>query len=544
MKLRERMKEKANLSSTYLYIALILLLGLFINLINISIKKGITHDEASTLLFASGNWSFYYDMVNRKLPPLLTKVQTAEWKQYMQYNGGNKLGTIWKDSSVDVHPPLFLILLNLGFLIFGNSLIVAKSINIFIYVISAIVFFFLARKLFDHNLAVIALLLYCIAPASLAVSCEIRAYAVLGLFNIIAILAVVRIVHEANDKKWWFIWIFAGLASLYTHYIYAMLFLSVNIYILIYCVRKINRSYLIKYLSINCLAVILLIPLILLFWQQRSVAYDMGWSGGWMENKNFSAAMIWIFFETVLGFMRRIFSFPVWINLALGLTIYSLIFYFLTKLKYKKDFWLFSIMLFVTTIFHVVLYQFGAIPSHAIGAKYQVLAVPTILIAITSMITEFKKRSMRIGFVILLVTLMSSGSAYNIWKNYKARDHKISTYSMNKFISNDDLIILDATFSGLVGSVIFALPEEQRILVGSQKDLSSKIDLKNAVIDEKSVIYISASKYNKFELQNEIANRLLKAFGLRSTSHLEPLVRLGCRGCGKGYNIFYFRRDV
>ena len=138
---------------------------------------------------------------------------------------------------------------------------------------------------------------------------------------------------------------------------------------------------------------------------------------------------------------------------------------------------------------------------------------------------------------------MLLGSSYQIWKNYKSRDHRISAYSMAKFVPKADLIILDSTFSGLVGPVIFALPEEQRILVGSQKDLLSKIDLKNVVIDEKFVVYISAVKYNEIELQEKIINRLLEAFGLHSSSSLEPITQLSCSGGGRGYGIFYFKRD-
>lgn len=545
MKLRERMKEKVNLSSTYLFITLILLLGLSLNLVNVYVRKGLGTDEVNTLLFAAGNWSSYSDMVEIKSPPLLTKAIAADWKQYMMNSGHNSFGNIWKDSSVDVHPPLFYILLQLCFLIFGQSLIVAQLTNVFIYILSAIIFFFLAQELFERKHAFLALLLFCITPASFAVTGEIRSYALLGLFNITALFAIIKIINGYIGWKWWFVWIMSSLAALYTQYTYAVIFASTAAYLFFYCLQRENRFLLIRYLKIMVLFTILLIPLILLFWQQKSVAHDMGWmSDKWMWHKNTSATMIWIFFETVIGsFEYRIFGLPVWINLIMGFVIYLSSFYFLNNLKYKKHFWLLSILLFVTTIFYAVLYQFGVVPSHATGAKYQVTAVPLILIAIVCIITVFKKKPWEFCSVILIATLMFLGSTYLIWKNYKARDHEISTYSMARSVPKADLVILDHTFSGLVGPVIFALPEEQKILVGSQKDLLSKIDLKNVVIDEKSVMYISAAKYNEPGLREEIANQLLKAFALNTTSPLEPIVQLGCRGGGRGYSIFYFNRD-
>ncbi len=546
MKLRERMKEKVNLSSTYLFIILILLLGLSLNLVNRYMTEGLSVDEANTLLFASGNWSSYCDMVEIKSPPLLTKAIAADWKQYMMNSDYiNSFGNIWKDSAVDVHPPLFYIVLQSCFLIFGQSLIVAQLTNVLIYILSAVIFFFLAQVLFERKHAFLALLLFCVTPASFAVTGEIRSYALIGLFNITALFAIIKIINGYIGWKWWFVWIMSSLAALYTQYTYALIFASTSAYLLLYCLKRENWFLLIRYLKIMVLFVILLIPLMVLFWQQKSVAHNLGWlSDKWAWANNTPATMIWIFFETVTGSMKGIiFGLPVWFNLILGVTIYGSSFYFLTRLKYINDICLLSILLFVTTIFYAVLYQFGAIPSHAIGAKYQVTAVPLILITIVCIITVFKKKSWEFCSVILIATLMFLGSTYLIWKNYKARDHTISTYSMAKLVPKADLVILDHTFSGLVGPVIFALPEDQRILIGSQKDLLSKIDFKNEVIDEKSVMYISATKYNELGLREEITNRLLKAFDLNPSSPLEPIARLSCRGAGSGYSIFYFNKD-
>ena len=203
------------------FITLCLLLGLCISLINIYVIEGVDTDSASSILFASGNWSSYYDMVNGKSPPSLTKTINAEWKQYLHYKGGNKIGNIWKDAAVDVHPPFFYILLNLFFMIFSSSFFAAKIFSVSIFLISSIIFYFLARTLFDRSYSIMALLLYCVTPASLVVTGEIRSNVILGLFNVIAILSVVKIIHEGMQWKWWIIWIIASMGAIYTHYIYA-----------------------------------------------------------------------------------------------------------------------------------------------------------------------------------------------------------------------------------------------------------------------------------------------------------------------------------
>lgn len=532
-------KETVNIG----YIVLLLAIGLIINGANIFVKKGIDTDSVTSLLCSGGHWSEYYDLIDKNQPPALKTGRVSDIKKLMNLDKQSNVFKIWNDADFDVHPPFYFVFLYVWRSVFGEALFTAKLCNVFTYLFSAIIFFFLSKEVFDRKYALCALLFYVFTPASFTVTEQIRPYALLGLFNIVALYSVIKIVHENIKWKWWIIWGISSLAAMYTHYIYATVFIPIAAYLLFFSCNNVDRKYLKRYIKTAISFSVLLIPLIWLFWRQKSLAYDMGWSGGWLVDKNFSSTMIWVFIGTIIGAMKGIiFSAPVWLNIGIGIVIYSAFFYFLTKIQNKKDFWLFASILVSTTIFYTILYQTGAIPSHAVGTKYQVCAVPIILIAITAIVTVIEKRNIRIIFIVFLAAILLLGSIYYIWKNCRNTINRISTYSVNKLVPKTDLVILDSTFSGLVGPVIYSFPVDQKIIIGSQKDLLLKTDWEKETKQMESIVYINAVKYNELALQDKILDRFLETFGVLTNHSLEPVAKLGCEGAGKGYNIFFMEK--
>lgn len=165
----------------YWQLLLIMAIGSFVRFLNIS-KSSMWHDEGYTMLMAS-------------LPP----------------------GEILRRTALDVHPPLYYLVLHIWLQLFGTSELAARSLSAVLMIAVIPISYKLVKQLFDRNSAIIAALFVALAPFLVCYSQEARMY---GMSAFIASLATLLLV-TARQKNHWTWWAAYGLViamGLYTQY--------------------------------------------------------------------------------------------------------------------------------------------------------------------------------------------------------------------------------------------------------------------------------------------------------------------------------------
>jgi 4-amino-4-deoxy-L-arabinose transferase-like glycosyltransferase len=119
-------------------------------------------------------------------------------------------------AAAEEHPPLYYYLLNGWINIFGDSIPAARILSIIAGLGVVLLIYLLARELFDIKTANVAALLIAINPFQIHYSQEIRMYAFMALWLMLATYSFMR-GRKSGDWKWWSLFaIFSALAQ-YTH---------------------------------------------------------------------------------------------------------------------------------------------------------------------------------------------------------------------------------------------------------------------------------------------------------------------------------------
>ncbi len=128
-------------------------------------------------------------------------------------------------TATDVHPPLYYWVLKLWSDLFGTTELAYRSLSILFGAATAVVAFFLTRKLFGRKVAWLAFILIVLSPMVIRYSDEARMYTMAALIVFSATYFLVR-ATETNRKKDW-VW-YGVLVSLgmWTHYFTVFIWLA------------------------------------------------------------------------------------------------------------------------------------------------------------------------------------------------------------------------------------------------------------------------------------------------------------------------------
>ena len=118
--------------------------------------------------------------------------------------------------AADIHPLGYYTLLWLWIQAFGSSLIAVRLLSILAGAATVFVAYLLARRLFNERLAIFASAFVAFAPFQIHYSQEIRMYAFLALWLMLATYAYVR-GAEGGGARWWFLFAVSAALAQYTH---------------------------------------------------------------------------------------------------------------------------------------------------------------------------------------------------------------------------------------------------------------------------------------------------------------------------------------
>jgi 4-amino-4-deoxy-L-arabinose transferase-like glycosyltransferase len=121
-----------------------------------------------------------------------------------------------KGSASNVHPPAYFILLWGWIKMFGNSLIVLRSLSVLFGLGVLALAYGMGELLFDTRLALLSAGLIALSPFHIHYAQEVRMYALLTFFIMVATYALWRGMQE-HHWRWWLLFTVCSALAQYTH---------------------------------------------------------------------------------------------------------------------------------------------------------------------------------------------------------------------------------------------------------------------------------------------------------------------------------------
>ncbi len=175
--------------------------------------------------------------------------QPLWWDEgYSVFFATRPLAELIERTALDIHPPLYYILLQFWIALFGANAFAIRLFSVFISVVSLPLLYALARALFrDQRAAMLALFLFALAPLHIYYAQEARMYGLVTLFALGSQYFFIRLLTPlpARVKVAAFaaLYVFFSAAALYTQYFAAFLLAAQFLYLAIHCPReKISRG--------------------------------------------------------------------------------------------------------------------------------------------------------------------------------------------------------------------------------------------------------------------------------------------------------------
>jgi mannosyltransferase len=119
-------------------------------------------------------------------------------------------------AKTDLHPPLYYMLLHLWSFI-GRDEFTLRLFSVIANVLSGIVLFLCARRIFHPTVALLALFLFTLSPFQIRYSQEVRMYSFLGLWMALALFFAWEYLTN-KSLPFLFGYVFSSALGLYTHY--------------------------------------------------------------------------------------------------------------------------------------------------------------------------------------------------------------------------------------------------------------------------------------------------------------------------------------
>lgn len=545
-------KEHWGKSKYQFLLMLIILIGVTFNILHLSALPGINHDESYTVIRSVGKGDAYRNVVENSISPVMMEVKNAVWLEFMRLNSFSNFRrdfiNINKDRAGNTNPPFTNILLNLWMRLFGSSLFMIKLFNIFIYTISVLIIYCITGELLEYRTKMLVTLIYSISYVQLLVVGEIRGYALFGLLNLLVFYSAIRIIKSkfSNNEFWWLLFVVVSIAGFLTHYTYLLVFMPITFCLFQEVLKEKNKKQLLIFLLSMAFITIGIIPHFIYFFSHIDETKSIIESDGWLGGRYAIAALNWEYIGSLSGILREsIFLLPWVINILIAGTITFSCVYGILKIESIQIKKLMLFLFFSTSIGYILLYKIEMFPTFTIGPKYQVAFFPYYLLSIIYLFRTFSRKWIFWGMAFLLIGFVVAGDARTYLKTINNMDRTISYSTVQKKIPKADIVILDSTIEGMVGPVINSFPDNQSILVGTQKELAINDRVFQIVFGKKSVIYVNALKYyHNDKIRDRIIAQIKEGLGDKRTSDIiNPFISLESKGCGKGYNIYVFQKN-
>lgn len=303
------------------------------------------------------------------------------------------------------HPPLYFLFMKIWTLIFGVTSFILRLPSVIFSTLTLVVLYFFAKKLWNHNVAIISVVLASLSNYLVNYAQEAKMYSLLWLLALLSIYYFYTMIKE--DKYLWR-YIITTTFALYTHYSMFIIFATQIIYILY---RK-KLSYL-KY-------VLLLI-----------VLSSPSWMKATMQSSVYKLSYIPGFSISALSKTLNNFSGEYVLNWSTNISLYAIIFLVLILFSIFSDknenslfiLYFFLVPLILSIVISLFRHYYSIITIRFIGF----LIYPYLLL-VSLGINKLNKKWIMLGLVsIFLLTSMIT---------YHQQDMKLHGENWESAISN------------------------------------------------------------------------------------------------------------
>ncbi len=363
---------------------------------------------------------------------------------------------ILKQTSADVHPPLYYILLSLWLSVFGNGEFDVRLLSAIFGILSIPLLYLIVKNLFGNIPALISALILAMSPFHIYYSQEARMYTILTFCVLLSIFFMVKMLcigeEPIQTKKTIFYsigYVISTLASLYCHNLALLLPIAQNLFFIIFWNR--HRPFLKFWIPSLLTIIILWAPWTPSFFEQSSSV-----------GKSFYAPPLTL--ETIIILFATFNNGPTywlfnWIDVGNfsfihgRLVLVTIIFFsllFLAGIIYGRH--------NPRSLVLLLLISFVPIGTQLlISLKHSILAAQTLIwasvpyiVLIALGISSIKSKWI-FALTIVLITVLNSASLYKYYAEFKKERWDLAAEYVAQNSDKEDLIL----FSSALGQIPF-----------------------------------------------------------------------------------------
>lgn len=317
------------------------------------------------------------------------------------------VGELIHRTALDVHPPLYYLLLKLWGSMFGVTDVALRSLSVVFAVTSIVFMALLAKKLFGYRVAYYVLPFLALSPVILRYGQEMRMYTMAMTFVIASVYGFVSYA-TTKQKKWLGLYVLSAVALLYTHYFISMALLGPWVYLVYVYVsdKKGWKLFFIEqkewFIAHFCMLVAFLPWLPTVIDQVKSVGRGF-WISPVTTSSFFSTLSSFVFFkqEWISWRLSRGSALLAW--LVMILTIYGLV--SLLKKNNQKQKW--TLLIVAMWLVPMLLLFLGSsvIAKHFYFDRYFASLAPFYYLFLALIIAKLISQKKRLGTVVYVAVL-------------------------------------------------------------------------------------------------------------------------------------------
>jgi uncharacterized membrane protein len=355
---------------------------------------------------------------------------------------------IVSETSGDIHPPLYYILLKFWTNIFSDSIFGMRMLSVLFGILSIYFVYKISKLFLDNNLQIyFVLLIYAFSPLNIYYSQEVRMFNLNLLLCLGSVYFFFKFIYSGKDMSAVFYLLFTILA-IYTHYFaFLILFTQLLLIIIFYYKKIISISIFKKYIFYFIIVNLLYAPWYPVFFNQVSKGQP------WRSAQSFSRVgkNVVDYFREI--FMSSYFSFEsnavYYFSNFLILFILALMIFSIFKILNSKTFFTDRknsiIYFFLIPLIISIIISFN---NSIVLSRYLSITVPYLIIALIYF--SFKIYKVKAAVIICSFLLFANcyGSYIYFNNNFKNNDYRrIISYVENNY-HRGDAVIVEPHFMG------------------------------------------------------------------------------------------------
>jgi uncharacterized membrane protein len=374
-----------------LYLSLILLLAASLRFFALD-SKSLWVDEMYSLASSTGHYPdmspLLFDQIMPASPRLSSLAAARPWT------------TIWPNMREGTHPPLYIILLRFWRSAFGEGVFALRSLSAFASLLAVLLLYDIARLHFDAATALYAAALMAFSGTQLRFAQDARPYALLLLFGLAALDALVRIEHLGPSLPRLIALSLSMLAMALTHYFAFGALVALGLYALV----RFRGQTLFKTLAaMGSMALVFLLLWGPALWHQR-------------HNTTFSF-LIESSNHPKLAALRRFDALPLrflidhdgsLLTFGLGIAVLAAAIYFTTRHRTL----LLPVVWFIVTAGFVASLDFARNTRHLEWIRYPLLASPGLYLLIPGLVRLLPKPAFHLIAATLSIATLAATPLY------------------------------------------------------------------------------------------------------------------------------------